>query len=227
MNKLEFQAITWSFLKARKKSRIQDVIGFGFGFGFASHWLKNWRAIFAPTSYFRKSFENCSVVKKKKIETAIKFVLNNVKHCNLETCANSRLILCGKCYQNNVFFSTFLVLCLMTAWLQSNAEWRCNRYALTQHPYGLYFNWLFSSSPWPLFQGESKCEVLHEYQSKFILYRVITVTKNSHGDSLWNIDWLKLWMVSPTIYQKKCGGVLQFLLKMKTLTGVKSLLLRP
>ena len=103
MNKLEFQAITWSFLKARKKSRLQGVIGFGF----ASHWLKNWRAIFAPTSYFRKSFENCSVVKKKKIETAIKFVLNNVKHCNLETCANSRLILCGKCYQDNVFFLPF------------------------------------------------------------------------------------------------------------------------
>jgi len=99
MNKLEFQAITWSFLKTRKESRLQGLIGFGF----ASHWLRNWRAIFEPTSYFRKSFENCSVV-KKKVETAIKFVLNNVKHCNLETCANSRLILCGKCYQNNLFF---------------------------------------------------------------------------------------------------------------------------
>ena len=116
----------------------------------------------------------------------------------------------------------FLPFSFYVSWmLQSNAEWRCNRYALTQHPYRLYFNRPFSSSLQPLFQGESKCEVCHEYQSKFILYRVITVTKNSHGDSLWKIDWRKLWMISPRIYQEKCGGVLQFLLKMKTLTGVK------
>ena len=37
MNQFEFQAITWSFHRARKKSRLQGAIGFGF----ASHWLEN------------------------------------------------------------------------------------------------------------------------------------------------------------------------------------------
>ena len=37
-------AITCNSLKAREKSRVQGVIGFGF----ASHWLKNWHESFEP-----------------------------------------------------------------------------------------------------------------------------------------------------------------------------------
>ena len=51
----EFAAITWDMFKAREKSRVQGAIGFGF----ASHWLKNWRDIFKPTTKRDKSFENC------------------------------------------------------------------------------------------------------------------------------------------------------------------------
>ena len=47
MNQSEFLAITFNLLKAREKSRIQGVIGFGL----ASHCgLKNWREIFKPVT---------------------------------------------------------------------------------------------------------------------------------------------------------------------------------
>ena len=46
MNQSEFLAIIEDLFKAREKSRVQGAIGFGF----ASHWLKNWRNIFKPTT---------------------------------------------------------------------------------------------------------------------------------------------------------------------------------
>ena len=42
MNQSQFLAITCNSLKAREKSRVHGVIGFGF----ATHWLKNWRESF-------------------------------------------------------------------------------------------------------------------------------------------------------------------------------------
>ena len=50
LNQSEFLSNDWNLLKARAKSRAQVAIGFGFGFAFASHWLKNWREIFKPTT---------------------------------------------------------------------------------------------------------------------------------------------------------------------------------
>ena len=44
MNRSEFLAITYHLFKAREKSRIQGVIGFGF----SSRWLKSWRQILKP-----------------------------------------------------------------------------------------------------------------------------------------------------------------------------------
>ena len=44
INQSELQSITCNLIKAREKSCAQ---GTG-GFGFASHWSKNWRAIFKP-----------------------------------------------------------------------------------------------------------------------------------------------------------------------------------
>ena len=44
MNQSQFLVIISNLLKAREKSRIHGVIGFGF----APHWLKNWRESFKP-----------------------------------------------------------------------------------------------------------------------------------------------------------------------------------
>ena len=46
MNQSQFLAITCNSLKAREKSRLHGAICFGF----ASHWLKNWRESFKPTT---------------------------------------------------------------------------------------------------------------------------------------------------------------------------------
>ena len=46
MNQSQFLAITCNLLEAREKSRVHGAIGFGF----ASHWLKNWRESFKPTT---------------------------------------------------------------------------------------------------------------------------------------------------------------------------------
>ena len=42
MNQSQFLAITWNWLEAREKSRVQG----GIGLGYASHWLENWRESF-------------------------------------------------------------------------------------------------------------------------------------------------------------------------------------
>ena len=46
MNQSQFLAITGNSLEAREKSRVRGEIGFGF----TSHWLKNWRDSFKPTT---------------------------------------------------------------------------------------------------------------------------------------------------------------------------------
>ena len=51
MNQSQFLAITCNMLKAREKSRVQGVIGFGF----ASRWLKNWRDSFKPITQHSNS----------------------------------------------------------------------------------------------------------------------------------------------------------------------------
>ena len=65
MNQSQFPAIICNSLKAWEESRVHSAIGFGL----ASHWLKNWRESFKPSTkrsnrnhinYFRQSFENCS-----------------------------------------------------------------------------------------------------------------------------------------------------------------------
>ena len=48
LNQSEFLSNDWNLFKAWAKSRAQVAIGFGFAF--ASHWLKNWREIFKPTT---------------------------------------------------------------------------------------------------------------------------------------------------------------------------------
>ena len=45
-NQSQFLAITSNSLEAREKSRVHGASGFGF----ASHWLKNWRDSFKPTT---------------------------------------------------------------------------------------------------------------------------------------------------------------------------------
>ena len=55
LNQSEFLPIAWNLLKARENSRAQVAIGFAFAF--ASHWLKNWRAIFKPTTKRVISFD--------------------------------------------------------------------------------------------------------------------------------------------------------------------------
>ena len=46
MNQSQFLEVTCNSLKAREKLRVHGTIGFGF----ASHWLKNWRESFKPTT---------------------------------------------------------------------------------------------------------------------------------------------------------------------------------
>ena len=71
MNQSQFLAITCNSLEAREKLRVRGAIGFGFD----SHWLKNWRESFKPTTkrsnrnHFPQSFGNCS-----KLQTGIDLI---------------------------------------------------------------------------------------------------------------------------------------------------------
>ena len=60
---IRIQGMKYNFLKARQKSRIQGVLGFGF----ASHWLKNWREIFKPIT--KRS--NCVINFDSRLKTAL------------------------------------------------------------------------------------------------------------------------------------------------------------
>ena len=65
MNQSQFLAITCILLKAREKSRVHGVIGFGF----ASHWLKNWRESFKPIT--KRSNRNHVLTFDSHLKTAL------------------------------------------------------------------------------------------------------------------------------------------------------------
>ena len=74
MSQLESQAITRNLLKARKKTLVQDVIGFGFAF----HWLKNWREIFKPTNM--RSNRNGEITFHSHLISAVSMRIKHVSH---------------------------------------------------------------------------------------------------------------------------------------------------
>ena len=65
MNQSQFLAITCNSLEAREKSRVHGVIGFGFD----SHWLKNWRESFKPTT--KLSNRNYGITFDSHLKTAL------------------------------------------------------------------------------------------------------------------------------------------------------------
>ena len=75
MNQSQFLAITCNSLEAREKSRVRGAIGFGFD----SHWLKNWRESFKPTT--KRSNRNHVITLDSHLKTALKenFVVSCLK----------------------------------------------------------------------------------------------------------------------------------------------------
>ena len=67
VNQSQFLAMTCNPLKAREKSRVHGVIGFGFGF--ASHWLKNWGDSFKPIT--KRSNRNHVITFDSHLKTAL------------------------------------------------------------------------------------------------------------------------------------------------------------
>ena len=63
---LQFLAITCNSLKAREKSRVHGMIGFGF----ASQWLKNWHESFKPIT--KRSNRNHVITFENHLKTALK-----------------------------------------------------------------------------------------------------------------------------------------------------------
>ena len=78
MSQLQSLAITRNLLKAWKKTRVQGVISFGFGFGFVSHWLKNWREIFKPTTM--RSNRNGEITFDSHLISAVSMRIKHVSH---------------------------------------------------------------------------------------------------------------------------------------------------
>ena len=72
MNQSQFLAIIWNLLKAREKSRVHGAIGFGF----ASHWLKNWRESFKPTT--KRSNRNHVITFDRHLKTALTYITENI-----------------------------------------------------------------------------------------------------------------------------------------------------
>ena len=68
MNQSQFLAITCNSLKAREKSRVHGVIGFGF----ATHWLKNWRESFKPIT--KRSNRDRVITFDSHLKTALVFI---------------------------------------------------------------------------------------------------------------------------------------------------------
>ena len=68
MNQSQFLAITCNSLKAREKSRLRGAIGFGFD----SHWLKNWRESFKPTT--KRSNRSHVITFDSILKIALKFL---------------------------------------------------------------------------------------------------------------------------------------------------------
>ena len=69
MNQSQFPAITCNSLKTREKSRVRGAIGFGF----ASHWSKNWRKSFKPTT--KRGNCNHVITFDGHLKTAVKYTL--------------------------------------------------------------------------------------------------------------------------------------------------------
>ena len=65
MNQSQFLAVICNSLKAREKSRVHSAIGFGFD----SHWLKNWRESFKPTT--KRSNRNHVITFDSHLKTAL------------------------------------------------------------------------------------------------------------------------------------------------------------
>ena len=65
----QFLEITCNTLKAREKSRVHGVIGFGF----ASHWLKNWHESFKPIT--KRSNRNYIVTLDSHLKTALIIII--------------------------------------------------------------------------------------------------------------------------------------------------------
>ena len=65
MNQSQFLAITCNSLRAREKSRVHGVIGFGF----ASHWLKIRRECFKPIT--KRSNHNHVITFDNHLKTAL------------------------------------------------------------------------------------------------------------------------------------------------------------
>ena len=65
MNQSQFLAITCNSLKAREKSRVHGVIGFGF----ASNWLNNWCESFKPIT--ERSNRNHVITFDSHLKTAL------------------------------------------------------------------------------------------------------------------------------------------------------------
>ena len=68
MNQSQLLEITCNSLKAREKSRVQGMIGFGF----ASHWLKNWRESFKPIT--KRSNCNRVITFDSHLKTALSWM---------------------------------------------------------------------------------------------------------------------------------------------------------
>ena len=64
-NQSQSLEITCNTLKAREKSRVHGVIGFGF----ASHWLKNWRESFKPIT--KRSNRNYIITFDSHLKSAL------------------------------------------------------------------------------------------------------------------------------------------------------------
>ena len=69
MNQSQFPAITCNSLEAREKSRVHGAIGLGFD----SHWLKNWRESFKPTT--KRSNRNHVITFDSQLKTALKHAI--------------------------------------------------------------------------------------------------------------------------------------------------------
>ena len=87
MNQSQFLAIICNLLKAREKSRVHGVIGFGFGF--ASHWLKNWLESSKPI--IRRSNRSRVITFNSHLKTALSlYIFINIT-CISAKCYNFRL----------------------------------------------------------------------------------------------------------------------------------------
>ena len=89
MNQSQFLAITCNSLEAREKSRVHGAIGFGF----ASHWLKNWRESFKPST--RRSNRNHVITFDSHLKTALTVFNIDVVALNCKLKRNLKRLISG------------------------------------------------------------------------------------------------------------------------------------